>query len=59
MGEKHIESLWDIKDLMAFTKIPKTTLMLYVAREQIPSIKIGRHRRFIPDDVRKALKKLP
>ena len=59
MGEKNFEQLWDIKDLQAYCKIPRSTLMLYIAREQIPSVKIGRHRRFIPDEVRKALKKLP
>ncbi len=58
MGEKKIRELWTIKELVAYLKIPKSTVLMYVAMEKIPSIKIGRHRRFIPDEVEKAIKTL-
>lgn len=59
MGEKKTEHLWDFKELQAFLKMPRTTLMFHIAKGTIPSVKLGRHRRFIPDEVLKALRKLP
>lgn len=58
MGEKKIKELWTIHDLIAYLKLPKSTVYLYVAEGKIPCVKIGKHRRFIPDDVEKALRRL-
>lgn len=62
MGEKKVsaekmERLWLIEDVHEFTSIPISTLKLYTATNQIPSIKIGRHRRYDPVEIRKWLKR--
>jgi hypothetical protein len=51
----NLESLWTIEDLQAFTRIPLRTLKLYIATDELPSIKIGKHRRFDPYKIRKWL----
>ncbi len=53
LGEAKMERLWLIEDVKEFTQIPISTLRLYTATEQIPSIKIGRHRRYDPVEIRK------
>lgn len=59
MGEKKYEQLWDQKDVRDYLKgIPLSTLKLWIATNKIPSVKLGRHRRFIPADVQRAVKKL-
>jgi excisionase family DNA binding protein len=58
MGEKKQQQLWDTKDVVNYLRLPVSTVKLYIATNKIPSIKIGRHRRFIPADVERALKKL-
>lgn len=58
MGEKKARELWTMDELIAYLKIPRSTVYMYVAMEKIPSIKIGRHKRFIPDEVERAIKKL-
>jgi excisionase family DNA binding protein len=57
ISQEKIERLWLIEDVHEFTSIPISTLKLYVATNQIPSIKIGRHRRFDPDEIRKWIKR--
>ena len=59
MGEKKHKELCTIDQVIAYLKVPRTTVYMYVALDKIPSIKIGRHRRFIPDEVEKAIKRLP
>lgn len=54
---ERLESLWTIDDLAEFTKISIRTLKLYTITGRLPSIKIGRHRRYIPDEIRKWLKR--
>jgi len=58
VGEKKIDGLWDLDQLAGYLKMPKSTVRLHVAMGRIPSVKIGRHRRFIPSDVERAMKKL-
>jgi len=57
--ESSRDPLWTFHDLQAFLRMPKSTLMFHVAQGTIPSVKLGRHRRFIKDEVIKALRKLP
>lgn len=52
------KTLWTFDELIQYLKIPKTTAYYYMATGKIPYIQLGRHRRFLPDDVEKALKKL-
>jgi excisionase family DNA binding protein len=59
MGEKKHRELWTFEELVKYLKIPKSTVYMYVATDQIPYVQIGRHRRFIPDEVERALKRLP
>ena len=59
MTEKKHRELWTIDQVIAYLKVPRSTVYEYVAMEKIPSVKIGRHRRFIPDEVEKAIRKLP
>jgi len=59
MGEKKIRELWTVEDLMNYLKLPRSTVYLYVAEGLIPVVKLGKHRRFVPDEVERALKKLP
>lgn len=58
MGEKKYQQLWDLQDLISYLGMPKSTVKLYVATNKIPSLKLGRHRRFIPAEVERAMKKL-
>jgi len=53
--KRDMESLWKFEDVQKFLQIPVRTLKLYVATNEIPSIKIGSHRRFDPDKIRKWL----
>lgn len=57
ISHEKMERLWLIEDVAEFTTIPISTLKLYVATNQIPSIKIGRHRRFDPEEIRRWIKK--
>lgn len=57
ISQQKMERLWLIEDVREFTSIPISTLKFYVATNQIPSIKIGRHRRFDPDEIRKWIKR--
>lgn len=57
MNKKKLEQLMTVDDLIELTRIPRSTLLLRVATGEIPSIKIGRHRRFLPEDILKWLKK--
>lgn len=58
MGEKKHQNLWDTQDVVNYLRLPVSTVKLYIATNKIPSIKIGRHRRFIPSEVERALKKM-
>ena len=57
MGEKKVRSLWDIKDLIEYLKVPRSTVYHYIAIGRLPYVQVGRHKRFIPEDVEKAVKK--
>lgn len=59
MGEKKQRELWTIEQLQNYLQMPRSTTYLLVAEGKIPSIKLGKHRRFIPDEVESALRKLP
>ena len=59
MGEKKHRELWKIEDVIKYLNVPRSTAYLYVAEGLIPCVKIGKHRRFIPDEVEKAVKRLP
>lgn len=59
MEARKTRELWTIDDLMAFLKLPRSTTYLLVAEGKIPSVRLGKHRRFIPDEVEVALRKMP
>lgn len=59
MGEKKQRELWTIADLINYLKLPRSTTYMLVAEGKIPSIRLGKHRRFMPDEVETALRKLP
>ena len=46
-----------IDDVVRILKVPKTTVKILIAKGEIPSFKIGRHRRFLAEDVTKWLRK--
>ncbi len=56
-GKEKLEKLLTIDELCEVLGVPRTTVKTMVALGEIPSIKIGRHRRFIPEEVQKWLKK--
>lgn len=58
MGEKKLRDLWTIEDLQAYLKLPRSTVYMLVAEKKIPVVKLGKHRRFIPEEVENALRKL-
>lgn len=57
ISSEKMERLWLIEDVKEFTGIAISTLKLYVALNKIPSLKIGKHRRFDPDEIRKWIKR--
>lgn len=59
MGEKKRRELWTIDQLSAYLQLPRSTTYMLVAEGRIPSVRLGKHRRFIPDDVELAIKRLP
>ncbi len=59
MAEKKLRELWTIDELQAYLKLPRSTTYLLVAEGKIPSVRLGKHRRFMPDEVETALRKLP
>lgn len=59
MGEKNLDKLLTFDELNEVLNLPKSTLRYYIAIELIPSLKIGRHRRFVYADVMRAIRKLP
>lgn len=59
MGEKKLRDLWTIGDLINYLKLPRSTVYLLVAEGKIPVVKLGKHRRFIPEEVESAIRKLP
>lgn len=59
MGEKKVRETWTIDDLASYLKLPKSTTYMLVAEGKIPCVKLGKHRRFIPDEVELALKRMP
>lgn len=58
MGEKKQRELWTFDELMAYLKLPRSTVYHYIAMKQIPFIQLGRHKRFVPDDVERALRRI-
>lgn len=59
MGEKKQRELWTIVELQNYLKLPRATTYLLVAQGKIPCVRLGKHRRFIPDEVETALRKMP
>lgn len=57
VSQEKMERLWLIDDVHEFTGIPISTLKLYTATGRIPSLKIGRHRRYDPVEIRKWIKR--
>lgn len=53
----NLEQLLTIEDLCTLLKVGRTTVKLKVAMGEIPSIKIGRQRRFLPEDIHRWLRK--
>ncbi len=58
MGEKKVRETWTIEQLQAYLQLPRSTVYLLVAEGKIPVVKLGKHRRFIPDEVETALRKM-
>lgn len=58
MGEKILRPLWSMDDVIKYLGVGKTMAYQLVGTGKIPSIKIGRKRRFLPDEVERAVKKL-
>lgn len=58
MGEKKIESLWDLEDAIAFMKVSRSTVYELMAKKKIRYHKIGRKTRFVPDELKADVKKL-
>lgn len=61
MGEKKInyESLWKIKDVMNYLGMGRTKVQRLTSMEVIPSHMIDGQRRYVPDEIRKFVKKQP
>ena len=57
ISSEKMERLWLIEDVQEFTSLSVSTIKMYIATGQIPSIKIGKHRRFDPEDIRRWIKK--
>jgi excisionase family DNA binding protein len=57
MGEKKQRELWTFDELCAYLKLSKSTVHLYIAEGFIPFVTVGRRKRFIPDDVEKAIRR--
>lgn len=55
--KEQLEKLLTTEEVAELLQIPVRTIKLYVATNDIPSIKIGRHRRFLPDEVLKWVRK--
>lgn len=45
------ERLWDKETARDFIGIPRSSFDLYFARGEIPHLKIGKHIRFIPEQL--------
>lgn len=58
MGEKKHEPLWTIEQLQEFLQLPRATTYMLVASGKIPHVPLGKHRRFDPDLVKLAIKRL-
>lgn len=43
--------LWTKEEARAFLQLPASTFNLYLAKGDIPALKIGKHVRFIPDQL--------
>lgn len=52
-------NLWDMNRLVEYLGVPRSTVYEHIALGRIPFVQVGRHKRFIPDEVEKAIKKLP
>jgi excisionase family DNA binding protein len=59
MGEKKARELWNFNDLKGYLKMSRSTVYQLIAQGKIPHIKIGRHMRFVPEDVERAVRKMP
>lgn len=52
------QRLWTKVEARAYLNIPSSTFELYLAQGKIPKVRIGRHIRFIPEQLMAAVKKL-
>lgn len=59
MAVKKLENLWTFSELQEYLQIPRSTIYQYISTGKIPSVMIGRHRRFIPAEIEKAVRSLP
>jgi excisionase family DNA binding protein len=50
-----MSSLWDIDDVAAYLKMPKSTIYKLTSKGLIPHKKIGNHLRFDPEEIREWL----
>lgn len=57
MGEKKQRELWTIDDLEAYLKMSRSTIYMHIALGNIPFTQLGRAKRFIPDEVERAVKR--
>src|SRR5690242_1242335 len=51
MSTSNFTSLCTIQELAAILRCPVGTIYYWISRNEIPFIKLGRHLRFIPEDV--------
>lgn len=58
MGEKKVRETWTMEQLSEYLQLPLSTAYQLVAQGKIPVVKLGKHRRFIPEEVERALRKM-
>lgn len=52
-----LQCLLTVDEVALYLKVKPTTIQKWVYLHMIPSIKVGRNRRFEPDEIRKWLKR--
>lgn len=45
------QRLWNKEEAREFLQLPMSTFNLYLAKGDIPALKIGKHVRFLPDQL--------
>lgn len=51
------DRLWKVEDAIAYLDIPRSTFYMLMANGKIPKIKIGKHTRFLPEQIQAWAKK--